>query len=386
MPNRDPGLDAAREAHLAAYFAAGDFAAALDLDSRNPYRLDWLRFRVAQQYFFSQHAHGECRQQFRDNVRHRQMQRAEFAAICDLEPAGLLNLVRGQAHPGTAIYCSFHLGAWAIQPVLLQRRGVPLAIVAGPGMAVEHGRTMMAINAQARARNLVQVDLSVVASDGAGAALQMFRALRSGRSLYICIDGQRGASGALDAQDDDRHSVPIRFSGRDIQVRMGAAYLSHKLGLPLVPMVSWRESDGTVSAEIGEAIHPGSESREAFASRALQQLWSGFEQQAQRHGWQWEMGWYSYRTRQEPGHPARPASTDSRYHFNDARYHVYEATEGLLLDERNDALHTVPPAYARWLAKLQQLREGIPGSTLRSLFKDPQSLQQLLQLELLVAR
>ena len=95
MPNRDPGLDAAREAHLAAYFAAGDFAAALDLDSRNPYRLDWLRFRVAQQYFFSQHAHGECRQQFRDNVRHRQMQRAEFAAICDLEPAGPEALVIG---------------------------------------------------------------------------------------------------------------------------------------------------------------------------------------------------------------------------------------------------------------------------------------------------
>lgn len=384
MSSSKVGLFEAQEAHQAAYFAAGDWASAIDLSAAGPQRLDWLRFRVAQQFFFPAQAQGQSCQQYRDNARHRQMQRHEFQVICALEDAGLLNLVAGQAPAGPAIYCSFHLGAWAIQPVLLIRRGIPMAIVTGPGMAQEHGGTMVQMNRLALAQGWCSADLTVISSDGSGAAVQMMRALRAGRSLYICVDGQRGHGGQLAADADERHVVPVQFSGRRIQVRMGAAYLAHKLGLPLVPMLSWREADGRVSVEIGAPLAPFG-AREDFAQQALQELWRCFERRAQTHSSQWEMGWYNYRTRVRPAHTGA-AAPQAQYRFNDGRYHLYEPNQGLLLDERTDAVKQVPPAYARWMDKLRQIGEGVPAAWLQAQFKDPRTLEHLLASELLVAQ
>jgi len=386
MSSQKAGLFEAQEAHQAAYFAAGDWASAIDLSQAGPQRLDWLRFRVAQQYFFPSQARGECCQQYRDNARHRQMQRHEFLAIRELEDAGLLNLVAGRVPSAPAIYCSFHLGAWAIQPVLLIRRGVPMALVTGPGMAQEHGGTMVRMNQLALASGWCSADLSVISSDANGAAVQMMRALRDGRSLYICVDGQRGHGGQLAAVADERHVAPVRFNDRRIQVRMGAAYLAHKLGLPLVPMLSWREPDGRVSVEIGEPLAPFGE-RETYVHQALQQLWQVFERKAQLYSSQWEMGWYNYRTRvQTPQTDADAALAQPHYHFNEDRYHLYEPSRGLLLDERTDEVKQVPPAYAAWMAKLRQIREGVSGQWLQAQFKDPRTLEHLLASELLVAQ
>ena len=384
MSKADSKLHELREAHQKAFFDAGDLAAALDLDASGPLRLDWLRFQIANEYFFPQHAHGQSRQQYRDNFCHREMKKCEFGSICDLETAGLLNLQHGRPAAGPAIYCSYHLGAWAIQPVLLLRRGIPMAIVAGPGMAQDHGGAMVQMNHQGRERQLWQAELSVISSDGSSALMQMMRALREGRSLYICIDGQRGQRGQMNAADEERHAVPIRFAGREILARMGAAYLAHKLGLPLVPMLSWREADGTVSAEIGEPIPPEG-SREEFARLALQQLWTRFEDRTVLHARQWEMGWYSYRTRAQQRR-MNAFEPQRLYRFNDDRYHLYEPAQGLLLDAQTDELKRVPPAYAGWMDRLRGSREGIPGQWLSQLFKDPQSLQQIFASELLVAQ
>jgi len=384
MSSSRADLFEARDAHQAALFAAGDWASGIDLTQAGPHGLDWLRFRVAHQFFFPQQAHGACEQQYRDNVRHRQMQKHEFSAIRSLEDAGLLNLVAGRPPVGPAIYCAFHLGAWAIQPVLLIRRGIPMTIVAGPGMAKEHGGTMVQMTRLAQQHGWCSADLNVVSSDAKGAAVQMIRGLRDGRSLYICVDGQRGYGGQLGADVEDRHVVALDFAGRRIHVRMGAAFLAHKLGLPLVPMVSWREADGRVSVELGEAIEPAG-ARDPFANQALQSLWRFFERRAQRHASQWEMGWYNYRTRVPAGAPALDA-LHSHIRFNEARFHLYEPSRGLVLDERSDEIKQVPPVYAQLMAKLRQMRDGVPGPWLRAQFKDPATLDQLLAAELLVAQ
>lgn len=384
MSKAEPPLHELREAHQNAYFDAGDSAAALNLDIPGPERLDWLRFRIAHEYFFPQLAHGESRQQYRDNFRHREMKKFEFGAICDLETAGLLNLQRGRPAQGPAIYCSYHLGAWAIQPVLLLRRGVPMSIVAGPGMAQEHGGAMVRMNQLGRERQLWDAELNVLNSDGGAALIQMMRTLREGRSLYICIDGQRGQRGQMASADEDRHTVGLRFAGREILARMGAAYLAHKLGLPLVPMVSWREVDGTVSVEIGEPLHPAGD-RESFAQQALQQLWHRFEAAAVHHAEQWEMGWYSYRTRAQQRRMGA-FEPQRHYRFNEDRYHLYEPSQGLLLDSQTDELKRVPPIYTSWMQRLRDSRQGISGQWLAQFFKDPQSLQQIVASELLVAQ
>lgn len=384
MSRKTAELIEAREAHQAAYFAAGDWASDLDLASDGPHRLDWLRFRVAHEYFYPAQALGECGQQYRDLARHKQMQRHEFPAICQLEDAGLLNLVAGQPAPGPAIYCSFHLGAWAIQPVLLIRRGISMAIVAGPGMAQDHGGSMVRMNQLALERGWCDADLKVICSDGTSAAVQMMRDLRAGRSLYICVDGQRGHGGQLGADADPRHVVPVDFNGRRIHVRMGAAFLAHKLGLPLVPMVSWRGLDGSVSVEIGDAIDPQGEVH-AFAQQSLQAMWQFFERRAQPHSTQWEMGWYNYRTRIQNS-TETDAQARQQVRFNDSRYHFYAPSQGLLLDERTDELKRVPPAYAHLMAKLRKIREGVPSQWLQAQFKDPSIFNHLLANELLVAQ
>jgi len=373
-----------RHAHQSALCNARLRAAELNFDAPDAPCLDWFRFRVATGHFFPELMPGENRELYLENLAWRDLKKFEFSRTDDLEAAGLLTLQSGQTHPGPAIYCTFHMGGWAVQPVLLLHRNIPLTIVAGPHVSEGQGTQWVQMNSVCLAQERWQADLAVINTDGQSALIQMMRQLRQGRSLYICLDGHRSVRGESAHLAHDRHGLTVRLNGRDLRVRPGAAYLAHQLGVPLVPMMSWRDTDGRANVEIGEAIHPEGD-REAFAQQTLQQLWSRFESLARVHGAQWEMGWHSYRSR-PVAQPASGFELQRHYRFNAERYHLYQPAQGLLLDAKTDELKRVPASYAKWLGQLRQRTAAIPGQWLAEQIKDAHSLQQIVASELLVAQ
>jgi lauroyl/myristoyl acyltransferase len=373
-----------RQAHQDALGQARLRAAALDLDTPGGARLDWLRFRVATQHFFPELAIGDAQVLYRENRAWRELKKFEFSTTSDLEAAGLLNLRSGRPCPGPAIYCAFHLGGWAVQPVLLLHRNIPLSIVTGPNVSRAQGAQWAQMNRRCLAQRRWRAELETINTDGQSALIQMMRQVRQGRSLYICLDGHHGARGPSTPLAADRHGLTVQMNGRALRVRQGAAFVAHQLGVPLVPMMSWREAEGSVNVVLGDPIQPAGE-REAFAEAALQALWSGFAALAQAHGGQWEMAWDSYRSR--PVEPARVGFEPQRlYRFNADRYHFFQPTQGLLLDAWTDEVKRVPMPYFGWLDHLRKHNAGIPGRWFAEHFKDTHALQQLIASELLVAQ
>ncbi|GAB3555711.1 hypothetical protein GCM10027577_42110 [Spirosoma fluminis] len=246
---------------------------------------------------------------------------------------------------GPKIYCTYHLGSYRLLTSVLFRRGVDCVLMVGSNMNRSQGGDMTEhIEALRQKHGLTNV-FRVVEAGSPAAGLTVLRELKAGRSLIVYVDGSPET--APERGDEDKF-LSVRFGQRRVLTRKGVGYLSHAAGVPIVPVVSYREPDLTSVLHCLKPIRPISHSdREMYCQEAMQQLYDGFWPYLAKYPGQWE-GWNYIHSFLMPEKlkngvfgikPARPAFNQERYSLCDLEeapvlfdrklYQTYEITEDL---------------------------------------------------------
>lgn len=246
---------------------------------------------------------------------------------------------------GPQIYCTYHLGSYRLLTSVLFRRGIDCVLLVGNNMNRSQGDGMTEHIEGLRKKHGLTNVFRVVEAGSASAGLTVLRELKAGRSLIVYVDGSPETA---PEPGEENQFLSVRFGHRSVLTRKGVGFLSHATGVPIVPVVSYRQTDMTNVLRFLKPIRPISQSdREIYCQEAMQQLYDAFWPYLNQYPAQWE-GWnyiHSFLESETPrnkffGHrPKQLAFNENRYTlceleqapilFDRRLYQTYEITEDL---------------------------------------------------------
>ncbi|RYC67312.1 hypothetical protein EQG79_24675 [Spirosoma sordidisoli] len=244
-----------------------------------------------------------------------------------------------------AIYCTYHLGSYRLLTSVLFRQGVDCVLLVGNNMNRSQGDGMVEHIEGLRQKHGLTNSFRIVEAGSPTAGLTVLRELKAGRSLIVYVDGSPETAPEPGQEDQ---FLSVRFGKRRLLTRKGVGYLSHAAGVPIVPVVSYRQDDLTNVLQFLGAIRPIRQSdREMYCREAMQQLYDAFWPYLNRYPEQWE-GWNFVHSFLEPEkfrphlmrrRMLKPAFNADRYTLCDLEqapilfdrrlYQTYEITEDL---------------------------------------------------------
>ncbi|MFD2936037.1 lysophospholipid acyltransferase family protein [Spirosoma flavum] len=231
------------------------------------------------------------------------------------------------------IYCTYHLGSYRLLTSVLFRQGIDCVLLVGSNMNRTQGDGMAEHIEGLRKKHGLTNVFRVVEAGSPSAGLTVLRELKAGRSLIVFVDGS--AETAPEAGEETQF-LSVRLGNRRVLTRKGVGYLSHATGIPIVPVVSYREPDMTNILHCLKPIRPIVRSdREIYCQEAMQQLYDEFWPFLIRYPEQWE-GWNYIHSFLEPQtHTDSSARKDVlRPAFNEARYSLCDLQQAPILFDR----------------------------------------------------
>ncbi|MVM30729.1 hypothetical protein GO755_11860 [Spirosoma sp. HMF4905] len=243
------------------------------------------------------------------------------------------------------IYCTYHLGSYRLLTSVLFRKGVDCVLLVGSNMNRNQGEEMAEHIEGLRQKHGLTNVFRVVEAGSPSAGLTVLRELKAGRSLIVFVDGSPETAPQV---GEESQFLSVRFGQRRVLTRKGVGYLSHAAGVPIVPVVSYRQSDMTNVLHCLKPIRPIVRSdRDMYCQEAMQQLYDAFWPYLKQYPGQWE-GWNFIHLFLEPEivknnffnyHAKRLAFNEKRYTLCDLEqapilfdrrlYQTYEITEDL---------------------------------------------------------
>ncbi len=204
--------------------------------------------------------------------------------------------IHGQQHLDAALNCGKglvvacqHLGPQRFSLLTLAQH-VPAVHAAVTEVFVERLRDWLArVETDANdgpAAELAQ-RVHTLAVEEPTCALKMVRALRRGEAVMFDVDGNIGVGGEGRTREA---AMPLTFLGREVQVRTGVAYLSHRTGAPILPVLTVWGPDGQPHLEFQPPMSAETEeSRDAYCRRVMPRIYGLLEATLLQQPEQWEM-------------------------------------------------------------------------------------------------
>ena len=211
----------------------------------------------------------------------------KFLSAGDLvELRGEHSMLRKEKSP--KIYCTYHLGSYRMLASVLFRKGVDCVLMVGSNMNQSQGKGMAEHIEGLRKKHGLTNLFRIVEAGSPSAGLTVLRELKAGRSLIVFVDGSPETT---PNPGEESQFLSVRFGQRRLLTRKGVAYLSHAAGVPIVPVVSYRQPDLTNVIHCLKSIRPIAKSdREMYCQEAMQQLYDAFWPYLKQYPAQWE-GW-----------------------------------------------------------------------------------------------
>ena len=189
---------------------------------------------------------------------------------------------------GPRIYCTYHLGSYRLLTSILFRQGVDCVLLVGSTMNRIQGDGMTEHIEGLRQKHGLTNVFRVVETGSPSAGLTVLRETEGG-PLTNCLC--RWQPETAPEPGEEKHFLSVRFGNRRVLTRKGVGYLSHAAGIPIVPVVSYREPDMANVLQFMKPIRPIVQSdREIYCQEAMQQLYDAFWPFLKRYPEQWE-GW-----------------------------------------------------------------------------------------------
>lgn len=253
------------------------------------------------------------------------------------------------------IYCTYHLGSYRQLTSILYRRGVDCVLLVGSNMNRHQGGDLQGhIDALRQQRGLTNA-FRIVDTGNPTSVMTILRELKAGRSLVVYVDGSPET--APQPGEEDKF-LSVQFGNRRVMTRKGVAYLSHVSGVPIVPVVSYRQDNLVNVLECLESIVPDKRTdRETYCQKTLQRLYSMFWTYLNRYPGQWE-GWNYVHSFLEPERTtaARLLRRPLRPVFNQERYTLCDLESApVLFDRRCYETYEISPDLRDLLLDLDQV-------------------------------
>lgn len=288
------------------------------------------------------------------------------------------------ASQGPKIYCAFHFGSYRSIGCVLFQSGVKFSVVASASILNDKSSFLEPLQEFA-ATTGQDHQFEMINANENSAIVQMIRCLRENRSLLIYIDGTNGLG---DFNIDREKLITVNFANELILSRQGVAFLSQRLNVPIVPVVSWRsESFERVYVEFFDEIIPD-RGQDDFIRTATQSIWHTFSKVFSRHPYQWECVFYSSAFIMSKRVTQKVASTiksdENLYVFNNAMYDFYRSESGhYLYCFNNSELIQIPVDLFHLLNELHVDGLSFTWSELRELLSEF-TIENLVEKQILI--
>lgn len=188
---------------------------------------------------------------------------------------------------------------------------------------------------------------------------QSIELARNGYSLLFYADESKEMKEEM-CSGEKTSLVPL-FQ-KNIRVGNSIAYLSHLLGMPIVPILSHYDLDFQSKFDVYEPIQPYVEKpQEQYMKHAINTLWRIFERYLDRYSDQWE-GWMyinDYVTN-KPEDEDDIIVNGEKLSFNDARYDIYFKNGHYLFDRYSVKSYAITSVLFRLIESLK-LKGSVAG-------------------------
>jgi len=181
-----------------------------------------------------------------------------------------------------AVIGTFHVGSYRFVNHLLVRSGVPIALLVSARVKERQGAAFLM-----QSQSLGYGDgCELITAEHPMAALQILRAIKSGRTVVGYLDGNRGATGT-------HHLHTLPFLGIDIRVRIGLAHIAQRAGVPFHGLLTKRCPDGSLALWNSHSFFFDSVDNQCISSiLATDLLYADLAAIVREEPWQWDHWYY----------------------------------------------------------------------------------------------
>ncbi len=211
------------------------------------------------------------------------------------------------------IYCAFHYGSYRIINCVLHEQNIEFAVVANKVILDKSKEQLINLHNEALYRSEKKLDFELIDANSNSGLIAMLRALKKGKSLVIYIDGGNGVGGF---KKDDKNTTVVNFLNKKIYSRIGVAFLSAKLNIPIVPVIAGRSVNfENIDIKFYKQIITAFNSKEEI-NRITQLVWGIFEKEVMQDPTQWEGLLYFHHFLQREDTIEMPIIFSNNYSFN----------------------------------------------------------------------
>ncbi len=241
------------------------------------------------------------------------------------------------------ILCTYHTGSYRAINLFLLHHRIPFTLVVAGRVLQEKGEQLKAAFRQQKPEGYSEENFTLIDAEAPGAAIRLLRQLKAGRVLVMYIDGNTG-SGAPTAGNENACIVP--FLGQRLFARSGIAYLAYTAGVPVVPVISYRETYSRICLRFHQPVTAGhGTGREGFVAATTQYLYQLLAGVVQSYPAQWEAWLYLHNMvnivqvkEPEPLYMPAPLPGNGMLRFNCAEFGIFKADEDYLLFRKSGYL------------------------------------------------
>jgi lauroyl/myristoyl acyltransferase len=183
------------------------------------------------------------------------------------------------------IFCSFHLGSYRVIANYLFNNGYDFSILVRGDVYEKQAAELLDCSRRASEKYGVKADMRIHNAENPDVLIKVLRELKEGRSLLVYVDGNTGSGSSAEKLDG------VSFLGQNIQIRKGVGYMSYLSGVPILPVVSYRQADSQNVLEFKNLIYPDKTlSRDQYSQQVNQNLYNLLAKYLTKYPTQWE-GW-----------------------------------------------------------------------------------------------
>ncbi len=248
-----------------------------------------------------------------------------------------VDVVRSTREP--RIFCTYHLGSYRAILGALTRLGYDFSLVIDRNVFENQNEVIRTTIENARQLFNSTSTFDMINAEEFGAAMQMAKQLKSGRSLVLYLDGNTGTGGVF--RHDDK-LLKVDFFQAQLFARQGIAYLSYVTQTPIVPVIAYRDLDIDVVLRFYDQIQPAEGlSKKDYCQQTIQQLYHILEENLRQYPLQWE-GWLyvhkyfdiddlSVKLLKQYAPALKPEQEPARLIFNQRRFSLFRHGKDYML-------------------------------------------------------
>ena len=290
----------------------------VDNNYSNQYREDYLRF--TRNRYICNHL----------NTNVRTFQELIVAGYvgwsCAISEAVIDNIDSQLVHKQSSIYVTIHLGPYKAIPRVLLKKGMNVCI---------HVTERVFFNQKKEYDVLVDDiegphgSLEFVNIENKQGLIKMLKLIKQGFSVLFYIDGNSGIGGM---ERNDEKLLDYEFAYKTIKIRKGIDFFTNKLGLPIIPVVSYLEFNNNWTYKSNIIVPQYNSFSRCSTTHIAIQMWDLFSEYINKYASQWEAWLYIDAFFKEKEWTKINCSLDTDIlRFNNQRYDFFSNSNGIYL-------------------------------------------------------